>query len=159
MKFFDGTAVNYSHRYPRVYRPEHPVSNSSGWAYVHRIVAFMKYGEKVLDQSLEVHHIDGDKLNWDKDNLVLLEKATHYMLHSSLGAEQVGCRGCGIVFEARKTKKRAYCSGECFKKSIEKTEWPSRDDLLSMVKETSFSEVGRYLGVSCNAVRKRIANH
>jgi len=37
-----------------------------------------------------------------------------------------------------------------------KINWPTNEELLSMVNETNFSEAGRKLGVSDNAVRKRL---
>lgn len=52
------------------------------------------------------------------------------------------CKSCA-AFESRKTK----------------IEWPSTLDLINMINETSYLAVARKLGVSDNAVRKRIKNH
>lgn len=40
-----------------------------------------------------------------------------------------------------------------------KIDWPSTQELLDRVKATSYTQVGKELGVSDNAVRKRIKNH
>lgn len=40
-----------------------------------------------------------------------------------------------------------------------KIEWPSHDVLTQMVYDSNYSEVGRQLGVSDNAVRKRLKTH
>ena len=40
-----------------------------------------------------------------------------------------------------------------------KVDWPSTQELLDRVKATSYTQVGKELGVSDNAVRKRIKNH
>lgn len=61
---------------------------------------------------------------------------------------------CGIV----KLIKSPQCE-KCYKKTLERIEWPSIDELLTMVVGSSYSAVGRFLGVSDNAVRKRIKNH
>lgn len=39
--------------------------------YVHRVVAFQKYGYKMFDPELEVRHLDNNKLNNVDDNIVL----------------------------------------------------------------------------------------
>jgi len=46
--------------------------------YVHRWVAKKKYGDNI--DGKEIHHIDGDKTNNEKSNLILLEKEDHYYL-------------------------------------------------------------------------------
>ena len=47
---------------------------------VHRWVAEKKYGKAVV-KGKEVHHIDGNKTNNQKYNLILLSKDDHYLLH------------------------------------------------------------------------------
>ena len=46
---------------------------------VHRWVATKKYGHKEVEGK-EVHHIDGNKLNNEKSNLIILNKEDHYNL-------------------------------------------------------------------------------
>jgi hypothetical protein len=47
----------------------------------------------------------------------------------------------------------------CQSKAREKINWPDTKELIRMVENTSYSAVGRALGVSDVAVRKRIKNH
>ena|GEM_PF-5967009 len=47
---------------------------------LHRWKAERKYGKEAV-KGKEVHHIDGDKLNNDFDNLILLSTEDHYTLH------------------------------------------------------------------------------
>lgn len=47
----------------------------------------------------------------------------------------------------------------CARKARERIHWPTSDALRAMVAESNFEAVGRHLGVSGNAVRKRIRNH
>ena len=51
------------------------------------------------------------------------------------------------------------CSAKDRGRSQEKIEWPSFHTLKRMVVETSYSETGRCLGVSDNAIRKRLRKH
>lgn len=48
---------------------------------------------------------------------------------------------------------------DCRSKKREKIQWLDTDELINMVKEIGYSATGRKLGVSGNAVKKRIRNH
>ena len=54
--------------------------------------------------------------------------------------------------------KASHCV-PCSLKKKEKIEWPTTDKLLLMIENSNYSAVARTLGVSDNAVRKRIRNH
>jgi len=47
----------------------------------------------------------------------------------------------------------------CFRKSIEKIKWPTNKELLRELESTSYVELGKRLGVSDKAIRKRLQNH
>ena len=53
------------------------------------------------------------------------------------------CRACQNKIMKRKTK----------------IEWPSAEELIKLTQEKGFVQIGKILGVSDNAVRKRIKNH
>lgn len=106
---------------------------------------------------LQVHHIDGNHYNCSLDNLMILCPNCHSQTDSFCGKgnskkkEERYCKVCG------KKINRDTDSGLCKKCShIEKrkTEWPSRDELNSLLQNSSFLTVGRMFGVSDNAVRK-----
>lgn len=59
---------------------------------------------------------------------------------------------------AAKLKKSPQCE-KCHKATLERIVWPSTEELIAMVEETSFLATARVLGVSDNAIRKRIKNH
>ena len=77
---------------------DHPFRNSPDFVLEHRLVA-EKYllnehnsieinCKKYLHPKLDVHHIDGNKLNNDPKNLVILTKSSHMRLHSLLSPKK-----------------------------------------------------------------------
>ena len=64
------------------------------------------------------------------------------------------CVDCECVVDCKATR----CA-PCQSKAREKIDWPDTKELIRMVENTSYSAVGRALGVSDVAVRKRIKNH
>lgn len=129
---------------------------------------------------LELDHKNGDRFDHRLDNLRLLCPNCHsqtvtfssknkkeYKISDSLKRAVLDgrkkqkhkknkCKDCGkgILPESTQCK-------SCYGKAREKTkiDWPSVEELYKMVHETSYKEVGRKLGVSDNAVRKRLKNH
>ena len=59
----------------------------------------------------------------------------------------------------KKTIRCAMCK-ECFKQykadNLTKIKWPSNDDLIQMIKELNYVQVGKILGVSDGAIRHRL---
>jgi predicted nucleic acid-binding Zn ribbon protein len=69
------------------------------------------------------------------------------------------CTGCGK--QIGKKSPTGLCT-TCFNRTIvhkSKRDWPSTDVLIQMVKDKNYLQVGKALGVSDNAVRKRIREH
>jgi hypothetical protein len=65
------------------------------------------------------------------------------------------CKDCPKII----TNESERCKSCAGKKRKNKIEWPSVDRLVEMVKEKGYCGTGRLLGVSDQAVRKRIRNH
>jgi hypothetical protein len=70
------------YKYIRVYRPEHHRSDCQGYVLEHILVA-----EKALRKSLPVgavvHHIDGNGLNNNNNNLIVCQDQSYHMtLHA-----------------------------------------------------------------------------
>lgn len=84
--------------YMLITMPEHPFCDCDGKVREHRIVAeeFLLTeensvkvdGKYYLDQKLEVHHKDLNRLNNDPSNLMLLTKSEHMTLHQKLRREK-----------------------------------------------------------------------
>lgn len=66
--------------YVRILLPEHHRADSSGRVYEHIVIAEKKYGRKIYATE-DVHHKDGDRSNNDPENLEVLSKEKHKLLH------------------------------------------------------------------------------
>jgi HNH endonuclease len=58
----------------------HHLSDSTGYAYEHRVVAEQKIGRRLKPRE-EVHHIDGNKTNNSPDNLEVFTIRVHRSIH------------------------------------------------------------------------------
>jgi len=111
--------------------------------------------------SLQLDHINGNRRDNRLQNLRWLCPNCHSLTPTwgtkSRKKEDKYCVDCGCKISHRSTRCR-ICANRCFPNQT-KIEWPPTSELVRMVKETSFVAVARKLGVSDNAVRKRIKNH
>jgi hypothetical protein len=147
--------------YPAVYWPDHPTSNAAGIVYVHRVAAFDLFGEEVI--GTHVHHKNGNRWDWSRGNLELLSASAHASVHNaSKRRESVlcVCGSCGKEFRTTDVKRLSrpviYCSTTCVHKKLERVRWPDLETLINMLNESNYSAVARTLGVTDNAIRKRI---
>ena len=67
-------------------------------------------------------------------------------------SKKSNCKSCGIEISAN----QKYCSNKCSHKAREKTKYPEDIVLLEMVRTQGFTSVANILGVSDNAIRKRL---
>ncbi len=131
--------------------------------------------------SLELEHIDGDSTNNDFSNLTLLCPNCHSQTMTYRGRNVKGKRDKQIkmlqgiaadkeanypLLEGKKyycvdcsapiAHKCKRCSACHFKQVGERVSanWPPVEEVITMIKETSFVEAGAKLGYSDNAVRK-----
>lgn len=129
--------------------------------------------------TLEINHIDGNWLDNRIENLEFLCPNCHSqerhsnmphkyrngrlaqlaggtplrtatVMGSNPSAATNNCLSCDEIISRAAT----YCKG-CVPKE-NKIDWPPVEELVQMVQESSYSAVGRKLGVSDNAVRKAI---
>lgn len=84
--------------YKLIRQLDHPFANCDGFVFEHRLVA-EKYllndencviidGIKYLSPDFIVHHIDFDRLNNSKDNLIVMSESEHAKIHRKLKDER-----------------------------------------------------------------------
>lgn len=86
--------------------PKHPVADSRGWAWEHRVVAYD--AGLLVDLALVVHHKDGDKSNNALDNLEVMTAGEHRRLHNHLGRFHAGKTHCPRGHEYTEANTRTY---------------------------------------------------
>lgn len=133
--------------------------------------------------ALELDHIDGRRDNNQLKNLQLLCPNCHtqtstYRRKNIRGSDGIGRQRSlkrngvdarvGSSPTCRTKNKCISCSKACsmrarrckscaaFRRSKTKISWPSIHQLIEMIKQTSYLQTGKQLGVSDNAVRKHI---
>lgn len=161
--------------YRLIYEPEHKRAmtneNWKGFVYEHILVAEKYLNRKIRDEEV-VHHLDGNRSNNRRENLLVLEHSQHGKLHFWLetGApflkkngmqglnsgkskivEPEFCKSCGRTLQE---KQIGYCSPEHAKFARRKAIRPTRNQLEKDIKNLSWLAIGRKYGVSDNAVRK-----
>ena len=119
--------------------------------------------------TLQLDHIDGDKFNNLKDNLRILCPNCHSQT-STFGNSGRGSRS-GVSKRQKYSycvdcnreayKNAARCSACEYARRVGKTKfvYPEIDELVLMIKKSSFSAVGRDLGCSDNAIRKHLSRN
>lgn len=69
--------------YKEVYSPSHPNATQAGYVREHRLVVEKHIGRYLNDCEI-VHHIDGNTLNNDINNLELMDKKDHDRMNTPL---------------------------------------------------------------------------
>lgn len=91
--YLDGFPITKGSSYPTI------INIPDGYKRVHIYVMEKKLGHSI-PKGFHVHHIDGDRMNWSEENLILIKRLEHYRLHA----------------EERKSGKVYICS-ECGKQT------------------------------------------
>lgn len=86
--------------------PDHPKCTKNGYVLMHRII-MENHLNRVLNDDEVIHHLDGNKHNNDINNLQLLNKKEHNVLHGKARGHivvQLKCPWCGKIFEICKNQ-------------------------------------------------------
>ena len=157
--------------YIAYYYPEHPRALSNGCVYEHVLVA-----EKILNRYLNkgecVHHIDGNKMNNNINNLMIFAtNGDHIAYHKGIKAilNENGVYYCpdkGFCINNKTNRKNMcpFCNKniksidammclECYNKERAK-HIPTREKLIELVNSMSLSKIGKLYNVSDKAVKK-----
>lgn len=68
--------------YRQVYSPGTPGARENGFVPQHRLTASKMIGRPLHSDEI-VHHINGDKLDNRKKNLLITNRSEHYRIHHS----------------------------------------------------------------------------
>lgn len=107
--------------------------------------------------TIQLHHINGDRTDNRIENLQMLCPNCHSQTENHSGKNsgrklQNYCKDCGKEIGSKST----YCT-KCAAKRKNKPKVenkPSKEELLEMIKTTSFVEIGKKYGVSDKAITK-----
>jgi len=113
--------------------------------------------------ALELDHIDGNRHNNELNNLRILCCNCHAQTPTWRGRnkkQKPHNHICQTCFKRKVSRVNLSCRS-CSAKKVNKPRiaWPEKSKLMEMVIESNYSKVGRMLGVTDNAVRKRLKNH
>ena len=125
---------------------------------------------------LELHHKDSDHWNNELDNLEILCPNCHTQVtlkcrrtpsgeRTDLGSVEAkavagsipvaGTKHC-ITCNKEISSKAKKCKRCTSRSQSTKIDWPSKEELLSLLSRYSYLQVGKKLGVSDNAIRKHL---
>jgi len=112
---------------------------------------------------LELDHKDGNHSNNDLSNLRLLCCNCHAQTDNWRGRKikkPARSHICQVCFKSKVSRINLSCRS-CAAKQLNRTKikWPEAKDLMEMVEKSNYTQVGILLGVTDNAVRKRINTH
>lgn len=149
--------------YPEVRMPQHPRAKKNGRVYAHILAA-----EELLGRPLKagevVHHIDHNKLNYSKDNLMIfLSQEDHARFHqtnecvetdeSNVYTTRAPSKFCSCCNKPLTKSKTGLC-GSCYAFTNRKVLRPSKEDLQLLLDNNTYVAIGKMYGVSDNTVRK-----
>ena len=69
--------------YKYIYSPEHPNKTNHGYVAEHRLVAEKNIG-RYLRSDEEIHHINFNKTDNSKENILILSSSEHQKIHSKI---------------------------------------------------------------------------
>lgn len=108
----------------RVWMPNHPRAYKEGYI-LRSIVAYEAYFGDSVPENMDVHHIDGDKLNDSKENLMLLLHNKHSTLSNIDKTSNIErtCLCCGKIFLIKRWRLKdlnrgKYCSQRCYRSKV-----------------------------------------
>lgn len=145
--------TGYNNGYPVFWDKIHPLATTDGRVFLHRHIASQILGRWLYDTE-EVHHIDGNKLNYSEDNLIVLSKSEHSKLHNPNKLTKLYCVYCGIEYTPCNSS-RKYCSPTCANASNVKDTSITKELLEQLKPGMTWVALGKMFGYSDVGIKKR----
>ena len=105
--------------------------------------------------TLEIHHKNRNWSDNRPENLDFLCPNCHSQQEKLFNYKFNKCVDCNCKID----KKSQRCKSCAAKQQLTKIIWPTKDQLKEMLKNESYRSLGKKLGVSDNAIRKRLRNN
>lgn len=105
--------------YMRVYRPDHPGANKSGFAKRHHVVWWLTTGQ-TCPIGMNIHHLNHIKTDDRIDNLAMMTHGEHSSHHARQAESPIECIcevcGLGFMLPAHRVRsgRGALCSKACY---------------------------------------------
>lgn len=170
LDYYETFKIIYNEGYAMIYLPNHPNASKKGTIYLHTYIMSKHIGRPLTKDEC-IHHIDGNRLNNEIENLMLFAtNSDHVTYHRALqdGSDYILKRigyvhYCMILHPKHHGNICPVCGGlksnmgklclQCYKKQ-QHEHIPSRKELKTLIRQYTFTDIGKRYGVSDNAIRK-----
>lgn len=133
--------IKYHKGYRVIYKPEHHHARHNGYVYEHILIMEEMLGRS-LNENEVVHHIDGNKLNNNRDNLMLFpNNAEHMKYHWKSKIEKYELSS-GQKLTIQELADKAGVSYMTAYQRLKKLHWTPDEVLLGRIAEEMRNNAG-----------------
>jgi hypothetical protein len=161
--------------YVAVKRQDHPKAMKDNLVYEHILIAEMMLGRPLRDDE-QIHHLDFNRKNNKKSNILVLPKGQHTKLHNWIDrmelqpiieAESDGkyhveqCLNCGEYIKDYSNEK--FCNRDCQDSyfQMKRNVRPSKDTLIALLNDVDLNkvEIGKMFGVHRSTINNWLRDY
>lgn len=143
--------------YQYFFDKNHPLAHKDGKVLYHRHMASLKIGRWLTNEEI-VHHIDGNRVNNDVNNIQVLEsQREHTIIENKIRGNTIhtisNCKDCSKELKMYDRNKSGLC-GNCCRKSRRIFD-PEKEALQKLVWSMPTIKVAEIFNVTDKAIDKR----